>query len=590
MWLVIPAAHRSQMAPTPTAPVPVGDGSLKIIEKPKEEERETWGKKADFLLSVIGFAVDLGNVWRFPYICYRNGGGAFLIPYITMLVFGGLPLFYMELALGQYQRCGCFTLWNRICPMFKGIGLAICLIATYVAFYYNTIIAWSVYYLFSSFATDVPWLSCNNTWNTINCMTFEQRQNSSLVFNGSTSSSEEFFEFSVLELQYANGLQNVGGVKWKMCLCLCAVFAIVYFSLWKGIKSSGKVVWVTATLPYVVLLVLLIRGCTLPGSFNGIIFYLKPKWKKLLNAEVWIDAAAQIFFSLGPGFGVLLALSSYNKFNNNCYKDAIVTGAVNCCTSFLAGFAVFSVLGYMAHVQQKDVGDVSRDDVGLIFHVYPEAISTLKGSVFWAIIFFLMLTTLGLDTTFGGLEAICTGILDEFPKVKKHRELFVAGLMLYCLLGGLATTTYGGIYVVQLLDTHGAPISILFVVFLESVAVSWIYGVNRFSDDIESMIGYRPGIFWRVCWCVVSPIFLITLFILSMINYTQPKYGDYEYPAWSISIGWLITCSSIICIPLYMIYKFFSLKGSITERFKKMIQPEEVPKHVQQPETTAMYL
>merc|ERR1712142_1013124 len=100
--------------------------------------------------------------------------------------------------------------------MFKGIGLAICLIATYVAFYYSTIIAWSVYYLFSSFASEVPWLSCNNTWNTVNCMTFEQRRKLSLGFNGSTSSSEEFFEFSVLELQYSKGLANVGGVKWMM--------------------------------------------------------------------------------------------------------------------------------------------------------------------------------------------------------------------------------------------------------------------------------------------------------------------------------------------------------------------------------------
>ncbi|XP_036359791.1 sodium-dependent serotonin transporter-like isoform X2 [Octopus sinensis] len=579
------------MTPSPTVPVPVGDGTMKIIERPKdEEERETWGKKLDFLLSVIGFAVDLGNVWRFPYICYRNGGGAFLIPYIIMLVFGGLPLFYMELALGQYQRCGCFTVWNRICPMFKGIGLSIFVISTYVAFYYNTIIAWSVYYLFSSFNYEVPWLSCNNSWNSDNCTTFEQRRNQSLPMNLSTSSAQEFFENNILEIQYSKGIDDVGGVKWKIFLCLLGVFSIVYFSLWKGIKSSGKVVWVTATLPYIVLLVLLVRGCTLPGSYEGIIYYLKPNWSMLLQPGVWIDAAAQIFFSLGPGFGVLLALSSYNKFNNNCYKDALITSAVNCCTSFFAGFAVFSVLGYMAHVHKKSVADVSREDVGLIFIVYPEAIATLKGSVFWAIIFFVMLTTLGLDTTFGGLEAICTGILDEFPKLRRHRELFVAFLLVYCLLGGLATTTYGGIYVVQLLDTYGAPISILFVVFLESVAVSWIYGVNRFSDDIESMIGTRPGIFWRGCWAVVSPVFLLMLFTLSVVSDSGPVYGNYQYPSWSIGIGWIIVCSSLICIPLYIIYKFFTLEGSVCERLRKMIQPSELPKHVHRQEAEPIFL
>ncbi|KAG9330427.1 hypothetical protein JZ751_025414 [Albula glossodonta] len=86
---------------------------------PSQEERETWGKKIDFLLSVIGFAVDLANVWRFPYLCYKNGGGAFLVPYLFFMVIAGMPLFYMELALGQYNREGAAGVW-KICPIFKG--------------------------------------------------------------------------------------------------------------------------------------------------------------------------------------------------------------------------------------------------------------------------------------------------------------------------------------------------------------------------------------------------------------------------------------------------------------------------------------
>ncbi|XP_037564623.2 sodium-dependent serotonin transporter [Dermacentor silvarum] len=152
-------------------------------------------------------------------------------------------------------------------------------------------------------------------------------------------------------------------------------------------------------MPYAVLLILLLRGVTLDGSLDGIKYYLYPQWDKLLSSDVWIDAATQIFFSLGPGFGTLLALSSYNKFHNNCYRDALVTSIINCLTSFLAGFVIFSVLGYMAHVLQKDIGDVATDGPGLVFIVYPEAIATMKGSVFWSILFFLMLITLGLDST-----------------------------------------------------------------------------------------------------------------------------------------------------------------------------------------------
>ncbi|PVD31196.1 hypothetical protein C0Q70_06608 [Pomacea canaliculata] len=135
-------------------------------------------------------------------------------------------------------------------------------------------------------------------------------------------------------------------------------------------------------------------------------------------------------------------------------RDALITSATNCLTSFLAGFVVFSVLGYMSFVQRRPIEQVAR-----------RAVATIGGASFWAIIFFFMIVTLGLDTTFGALEAVITGIMDEYPMLRRKRELFVAGIIAYCFLGSLVTTTYGGIYMVQLFDTYAAPISILLVVF-----------------------------------------------------------------------------------------------------------------------------
>ncbi|KAJ9585513.1 hypothetical protein L9F63_002714, partial [Diploptera punctata] len=169
-----------------------------ILHYFKKRFKETWEKKVEFLLAVIGFAVDLGNVWRFPYICYQNGGGAFLIPYCIMLVFGGLPLFYMELALGQFHRCGCLTIWKRICPALKGIGYAICLMDIYMGMYYNTIIGWAVYYLVASFRSELPWVSCNNTWNTEYCTPITS-VHTSLPNETTSSAAKEFFELSSFE-------------------------------------------------------------------------------------------------------------------------------------------------------------------------------------------------------------------------------------------------------------------------------------------------------------------------------------------------------------------------------------------------------
>ncbi|TNN60201.1 Sodium-dependent serotonin transporter [Liparis tanakae] len=328
--------------------------------------------------------------------------------------------------------------------LLAGIGFAICIIALYVAFYYNTIMAWALYYLLASFRPTLPWTTCSNSWNTVNCNSYMSNDHNVSWTNSSTSPAEEFYTRQVLQVHLSPGLHQLGSVSWQLALCLLFIFIIVYFSIWKGVKTSGKVVWVTATFPYLVLLVLLVRGATLPGAWRGVVFYLKPDWQKLLSTTVWIDAAAQIFFSLGPGFGVLLAFASYNPFHNNCYKDALITSSVNCLTSFLSGFVIFTVLGYMAEMRNQDVATVAKDaGPSLLFIIYAEAIANMPAATFFSIIFFLMIIMLGLDSTFAGLEGVITAVLDEFPHVLvKRREWFVLGLVCVCFLGSLSTLTY----------------------------------------------------------------------------------------------------------------------------------------------------
>ncbi|CAD5125285.1 DgyrCDS13529 [Dimorphilus gyrociliatus] len=566
------------------------------LEGEEVEERETWGKKVDFLLSVIGFAVDLANVWRFPYLCYKNGGGAFLIPYVLMLLLGGIPLFYMELALGQFNRKGAITCWGRICPLFKGVGYSVVLIAFYTDFFYNVIIAWSLYYFVSSFTGTLPWVRCNNTWNTKNCydghLIGEESGNitttsplySTTLFNQSNllnqtevpriSPAQEFFDRHMLELDKADGITNLGNIKWELALCLLAVYVICYFSLWKGISTSGKVVWFTAIFPYFVLLTLLIRGITLPGAGDGIRYYLTPDFSRLKSSVVWVDAATQVFFSLGPGFGVLLAFASYNKFHNNVYADALATSIINCATSFLSGFVIFSVLGYMAQKTHKPISKVATEGPGLVFVVYPEAIATLPGSTFWSLIFFLMLLTLGLDSSFGGSEAIITAISDEYPILKKHREKFVAGLFVFYFVIGLPSCTQGGAYMVTLFDKYAAGYSILFAVFFESLAVSWFYGVERFSDDIKDMLGFRPGIYWRVCWKFIAPVFIMCIMVFGFVMYEPLAYDkNYIYPGWANGVGWCLALSSILCMPVVASVRMLITKGSFIERIQTLITP-----------------
>merc|ERR1719192_1564336 len=556
------------------------------IYQGEDAERETWGSNLDFLLSIIGFAVDLANVWRFPYLCYKNGGGAFLIPYIMMLTLGALPLFYMELILGQFHRQGPISVW-RISPIFKGVGFCAVFIAFFVSFYYNVIIGWAFHFLFSSLSLRLPWQDCTHEWNTEFCAVKCVAQNEtepgefvSLLYrvpeynssdplahtllsdklcNETRSPAKEYFNLKVLQVQNSGGIDDLGTPQWQLVLCIGAVYCLLSISLFKGVKSSGKVVWITATMPYVVLTILLVRGLMLEGAMDGITFYLTVDWKRLSDTGVWIDAAIQIFYSVGAGFGVLLAYASYNKFRNNCYRDCLVTSAVNSATSFFSGFVIFTYLGYMAHSQNKDIEDVADRGPGLVFEVYPQAVATLPGSQFWSVIFFFMLIMLGMDSAMGGLECVITGLMDEYKEFFRRRgisrEMFTGLVVFASYIVAITCVTPGGFYIFNLLETYAAGLSLLVTVFAEAIAVSWFYGLRNFSEDVYAMLGSRPGIYWKICWKFISPLFLLFIIILQMTEiseFTMGKYDGsvYTYPAWAHWTGRILAASTMSCIPI----------------------------------------
>lgn len=552
--------------------------AAKPVEDEPPSDRPTWKSKADFLLSIIGFAVDLANVWRFPYLCYRNGGGVFLIPYTLMLIFGAMPLFYMELVLGQYNRQGPISVW-KLCPLFKGVGYCSVLVSWYVSFYYNVIIGWALYFMFSSFRAELPWSRCGNPWNTDRCYsgTLAQNDSDAPPAENRTSPALEFFNRAVLELHKSPGMHDLGSPKWQLLLCVLLVFIILYLALFKGVSSSGKVVWVTATAPYFILTLLLLRGVLLPGAGTGVKYYLQPNVTKLLDTQVWVDAAVQVFYSVGVGFGVHLTYASYNPFNNNCYRDCLMTTAVNSFTSFYSGFVIFVYLGYMAAKQGVPIQQVATEGHGLVFQVYPEAIATLPGGPLWAVLFFVMLLTLGLDSAMGGLESVITGLMDEFKtffsRWRCRREVFTAVVICASFFVSIVNVTRGGGYMITWLDTYSAGISLLCSALFESIGIAWFYGLDRFCGNIHEMLGFRPGIFWRLCWKFITPTFLVAVIISGIVNQAPVEYHNYRYPPWAISMGWGLALSSVSMVPLVAIIKLCRAKGTCAQRLAYTITP-----------------
>ncbi|XP_026169874.1 sodium- and chloride-dependent GABA transporter 3-like [Mastacembelus armatus] len=548
-------------------------------------DRGQWASKTEYILVVAGNVVGLGNVWRFPYLCYKYGGGAFLVPYGLLVVVCGIPLFLLETSSGQYTQEGFITCWRKLCPLAQGIGYGHFVMSFY-SFSYIIVQVWALFYLVFSFRSQLPWISCENTWNTAYCISLQTLESSSNVtanqtmLTNTTSAAIEFWERRLLAM--SGGIEELGSVRWELALCLLVCWMFCYFSIWKGVRSSGKVAYFTATFPYVLLLILLIRGLTLPGASEGIYFYLYPDLNSLANLEVWIEAGSQICFSYSVAAGTLGVLGSYNRYNNNCYKDCFWLCLLNSGTSFVAGFVVFSVLGFMAQKQGVSVDSVAESGPGLAFITYPQATALMPLPQFWTVCFFLMLVLLAVDTHYVMVESFITSVSDLFPKLfhaPVRHEIFVLVICSSFFLIHLIFVTEGGIYVFQLIDYYGCTRACQdFMTVCQCLALGWMFGAERFFVIIEDMTSQRPSVFFKLCWKYIIPLLSMISFTLYLVDYQHLRINDwYIYPDWAYTLGWAMTLSSVLMVPLWAAGQMCLTSGTFRQRLSILCRPVENP-------------
>ncbi|XP_056621950.1 sodium-dependent neutral amino acid transporter B(0)AT2 [Triplophysa dalaica] len=590
-------------------------------EEEEEEERPAWSSKLQYILAQVGFSVGLGNVWRFPYLCQKNGGGAYLIPYFILLVVIGIPLFFLELAVGQRIRRGSIGVWNYISPRLGGIGFASCLVCFFVALYYNVIIGWSLFYFSQSFQQPLPWHECPLVKN----------QTHTYIEPECEKSSATTFYWYREALNISDSISEGGGLNWKMTLCLLFAWTLVCLAMIKGIQSSGKVMYFSSLFPYLVLICFLVRAFLLKGSVDGIAHMFTPKLEIMLETKVWREAATQVFFALGLGFGGVIAFSSYNKRDNNCHFDAVLVSFINFFTSVLATLVVFAVLGFKANIMNakcveintkkivdllgKEIkhsliphhinfSDVTPEDyqqmttiirgvmendyprlglancdikeelnkavqgTGLAFIAFTEAMTHFPASPFWSVMFFLMLVNLGLGSMFGTIQGILTPIVDTF---KVRKEYLTVGCCVLAFGIGLIFVQRSGNYFVAMFDDYSATLPLLIVVLLENIAVAWIYGTDKFFEDLKDMLGFTPYRFYYYMWKFVTPVLLIGLLVTSIIQLglSPPSYSAWNqqmaqeqslsYPPWGLAVCISLVVFAILPVPVVFILRCLNI-------------------------------
>nr|CAB3266317.1 sodium-dependent neutral amino acid transporter B(0)AT2 [Phallusia mammillata] len=584
------------------------DGS--ISSDKKEKPRPQWDNKFQYLMAALGFAVGLGNIWRFPYLCKKNGGGAFLIPYLVMLVLEGYPLYYLELAVGQKIRKGTIGVWLHINPYLGGIGFASNVVCLLIGLYYNMILGWASFYLYNSFQSPLPWASCPMINGTIP------------VHECNVSSPTNYFWYRET-LDISNTIDSGSELNWRMVLVLFIAWVIVFLGMNKGIKSSGKVMYFATLFPYTVLIAFFIRGMTLDGAVDGVKYMFSPDITKLADANVWRDAATQIFFSLGLGYGTIIAYSSYTKANNNCQKDAVFVASANCLTSIFACVTIFSILGFKAknktlecmeqnqHRLREELNsmyeangevfsqlerfyqsnsteqfylttgqtwtfmematncslkkelDNNVGGTGLAFIAFTEAVLKFPGAPFWAVLFFFMLLCIGMSSEFGILQTVITTALDAGCKIPKT---VLTAIMCSCMfVVGLIFTQRSGSYFLDIFDSYSATLALVSIALCEVLSVSYIYGMNRFEKDLKEMVGSYPNLYWRISWRITCPLALAVILVASIVGLAMepPAYKGWNentgtkvpltFPGWAMFLIVMVILLSLLFIPLIAI-------------------------------------
>uniref|UniRef100_A0A8C5P8I0 Transporter n=1 Tax=Leptobrachium leishanense TaxID=445787 RepID=A0A8C5P8I0_9ANUR len=551
----------------------------------EEEDRPAWNSKLQYILAQIGYSVGLGNVWRFPYLCQKNGGGAYMVPYLILLILIGIPLFFLELAVGQRIRRGSIGVWSYICPRLGGIGYASCVVCFFVGLYYNVIIGWSIFYFFESFQYPLPWNECPTVKNQSVYVAEPECDKS--------SATTYFWYRDALDI--SDSISEGGGLNWKMTLCLLCAWSIVGMAMIKGIQSSGKV-------------------------------------EKMLDPQVWREAATQVFFALGLGFGGVIAFSSYNKQDNNCQFDAALVSFINFFTSILATLVVFAVLGFKANVMNEkcvvhnaekilgylnshvlssdlipphvnfshltttdyaemyqviktvkedhfqelhldacllgDELDKAVQGTGLAFIAFTEAMTHFPASPFWSVMFFFMLINLGLGSMIGTMSGIITPIVDTF---KVRKEVLTVSCCIIAFLLGLIFVQRSGNYFVNMFDDYSATLPLTIVVILENIAVAWVYGTKKFMQELTEMLGFRPYAYYFYTWKYISPIFMALLLTTCIIqlSISPPGYSAWIrelateqyvlYPPWALSLLICLIILALLPFPVIFILWQFQL-------------------------------
>ncbi|OOF70066.1 sodium-dependent transporter [Rodentibacter caecimuris] len=475
-------------------------------------KRETFPSRRAFIFAAIGSAVGLGNIWRFPYVTYENGGGAFIIPYLIALLTAGIPLMILDYAIGHRYRGSAPLAFRRLNKRFESFGWWQVLINIVIGLYYAVILSWAAVYTYYSFS---------HAW-------------------GADPAAFLMKEF----LQVANGasvsLDFVGHLVFPLAAMWIIAIGILALGVQKGIGKSSAFFMPLLTIMFIALVII---ALTLPGASKGLDALFTPNWTKLTEPSVWISAYSQIFFSLSICFGIIMTYASYLKKDTDLTGTGMVVAFSNSSFEVLAGIGVFSALGFMAFEANKEVAEVASSGIGLAFIAFPTIISQAKFGTLIGILFFGSLTVAALTSFISVLEVIIAAVQDKL-KLGRVKSTFLVGIP----MGVISTLLFGtttGLPILDVVDNFVNKFGVVAVAFcfITAIGLSGYSGV--LAEHINRTSSTKVGKMWWFFAGIATPLLLAYMLIFEAVTIFNKGYGD--YPTWFINVfGWGMSISLVI--------------------------------------------
>ncbi|MGO1370749.1 MAG: sodium-dependent transporter [Senegalia sp. (in: firmicutes)] len=501
----------------------------------ENNERGQWGSKLGFILAVIGSAVGLGNIWRYPYLLYTNGGGAFLVPYFVALFTAGIPLVILEYGFGHKFRGSAPLSFARASRKFEWLGWWPSITSFVILSYYTAILSWAINFLFFSFA---------QSW-------------------GADTNSFFFNDF----LQASTGPFDIDGMRWPIFLGITAIWFINWFVSYRGV-SGGIERLNKVLIPTLlgIMLIIVVRGVTLPGASLGLNRLFTPDWSKVKDLNVWIDAYGQVFFSLSLAMGILITYSSYLPKKSDINNSAFITAFSNAGFEFLSAIGVFGILGFMATNQGIPIDEVAEQGIGLAFVVFPEVFSLMGplGTVF-GVLFFLALVFAGLTSSISLLEAFSSAVIDKSGASRK-KVITITSIVGYLIC--VIYATGAGLFVLDIVDAFINSFSLVTVGLIEALILGWVIGADKIREHTNSVSIYRIGKWWEIMIKFVTPAILTVMLVSKLINEIKTPYGGGGYSTTALLIlGWGVIGAIIIIAFIAMSTKWH--KGVLEQNIEQ---------------------